>query len=214
MCVKTWHYLLTKFKCRPRGFTLLEMIVAIGIFALIIGSASWIIMHGFRYNRVIWEQLTTQNEGRRVLQQIVNQVRRAEQSSTGAYAVESAGNYEFIFFANVDGDSYRERVRFWLDNKTLKKGVIKPSGTPLQYLPGNETTAELAHNVVNISQSQPLFTYFDENYTGSESPLSSPVDITKVRIVKVKLGLEKDPSETPAPLWMESMAQVRNLKQN
>lgn len=192
---------------------MLELLVALGIFSLIIVSVSWLAIYGFRYNGIIWEQLKTQSDGRRVLREAVDVIRRAEQSSIGSYPIASAGDYDLIVYSNIDSDSYREKVRFWLDGTTLKRTVIKPSGSPLVYS-GAGQTVELAHDAVNIAKGEAVFGYFDENYTGSEAPLVQPVDITKIKVIRVRLELEKDPTETPVPLRVESTVQIRNLKNN
>ena len=44
----------------------------------------------------------------------------------------------FIFYANIDSDTLYERVRFWVEGTILKKGVIKPTGVPLDYDLQNE----------------------------------------------------------------------------
>ena len=120
-----------------KGFTLLELLVAMGIFALIIVSVSWIMIDAFRNSRIVWKQLERQGDGRKVLQKVVDEVRRAEQSSTGAYSIESAGANEIRFYANIDKDGYKEKVRFFLTGTDFKRGIIKPSGTPLSYNPVN-----------------------------------------------------------------------------
>ena len=195
------------------GFTLLELLVAMGIFAMISLVAAGFLIDTFRYKRTLWEQLETQNDGRRVLQQVVDTVRKAEESSIGGYPVVSVGDYELIIYANVDTDSLRERVRFWLDGATLKKGIIQATGNPLNYS-GTEDVVELAHNVVNFSESKPLFLYYDDTYTGTEAALSMPVDVTAVKVVRVQLKLDSDPAQEPAPLAVESVAAIRNLKEN
>ena len=192
---------------------MLELLVALGIFSLVIVSVAWLAIHGFRYNAIIWEQLKTQSDGRRVLREAIDVVRKAEQSSVGSYPIASAGAYDLSVYSNVDSDSYREKVRLWLDGTTFKRNIIKPSGSPLAYS-GAGQTVEIAHDVVNIAKGEAVFSYFDENYTGSEAPLVQPVDTTKIRIIRVRLELEKDPTETPAPLRVESASQVRNLKTN
>ena len=141
------------FEKKYKGFTLMELIVAIGIFVIIAFAANWLFVRGLRYNNVIWEQLTTQSEGRRAIQQVVDIVRKAEESSVGSYPIELADEYELIIFANVDDDSFRERVRFWLDGTTFKRGIVQPSGNPLNYS-GAEDVVELAHDVVNITKPE------------------------------------------------------------
>ncbi|MFA6427214.1 MAG: type II secretion system protein [Candidatus Magasanikbacteria bacterium] len=205
--------MLSKVKHDNQGTTLLELAVVIGIFSIITTGAVWLLITSLRSNDVMWEQLTTQSEGRKVMFQVVNEARKAEESSIGSYPIVIAGANELIFYANIDEDSFRERVRFWLDGTTLKQGVIKPSGSPLSYS-GVETVIELAHNVKNQVQGIPIFTYFNESYTGIENSLPQPVDVTHVHLIKVQLELEKDPTATPVPLHVESMVQVRNLKTN
>ena len=197
-----------------RGFTLLELLVALGIFALVIGSVTAIMVDAFRNNRIIWKQLERQTDGRKVLQQIVDDVRRAEQSSTGAYAIESAGANELRFYTNVDLDGYKEKVRFFLDGTNLKRGIIKPSGTPLTYNPANEQVIVLARNVTNLAKGVSIFTYYNQNYTGTEEALTQPVTASNVRMVKVFLELEDDPNKTPVALSVQSMAEIRSLKSN
>ena len=194
------------------AFTLLEVLIAMGIFSLLVLAVSSILITSLRSNDIIWEQLETQSDGRRVLQQVVDLARKADQSSAGAYSIATADANEFIFYANVDNDSLRERVRFWLTDTTLKKGIIKPTGNPLQYVSGNEQVTELAHNVVNIAQNVPLFLYYDANYTGSGSALTQPVDEIAVRVIKVQFELEEAPTQSPVPLHLESTVSVRNLK--
>ncbi len=203
------------FKARTdnKGFTLLELLVAMGIFSLVILASTQFFISGLRYNTIIWDQLQGQTDGRRAVKEIVDIVRKAEESSIGSYPIVLADDNELILYANVDNDSYREKVRFWLDDTTLKRGTTKPSGDPLGYS-GAESVVEIAHYIVNIAESAPLFIYYGEDYTGSEEALITPADAGSIRIVKVQLEIEKDANKTPVPLHVESMVHIRNLKEN
>ena len=201
------------YSMNKKGFTLLELLVALGIFLLLIVPISAILINGFKYNSVIWDQLEAQNDGRRAIREVADVLRKAENSSLGGFPIVSAGNNDLTVYANVDNDSYREKVRFWLDGTILKKNIIKPSGNPLSYS-GTGTTTELSHYVVNIAKNFPLFSYYDTNYTGVESSLSVPLSVTAIRVIKIDLELEKNPDKTPVPLRVENMVQVRNLKSN
>lgn len=204
---------MLNLKINNKGFTLLELLVAMGIFSLVILTATWIFISGLRYNTIIWDQLQGQTDGRRAVKEVVDIVRKAEESSIGGYPIVSAEDNELILYANVDTDSYREKVRFWLDDTILKRGITKPSGDPLNYS-GTEVVVEIAHYIVNIAEAVPLFEYYDENYIGSEEALITPADVGSIRIVKIQLEIEKDANKTPIPLHVESMVSVRNLKNN
>jgi hypothetical protein len=60
----------------------------------------------------------------------------------------------------------------------------------------------------------PLFTYYDDAYAGSGSPLGSPINVNEVRYVHMTLIVDKDPNRTPLPLRIEGGSSVRNLKDN
>jgi hypothetical protein len=101
-----------------------------------------------------------------------------------------------------------------LENGTLKRGVVNPSGNPLSYPSSDDIVVELAHSVVNLEKTVPIFSYFGEDYSGSQTALVQPVNVVDARVVKIQLELEKDPTETPIPLHVESLGQIRNLKMN
>lgn len=196
------------------GFTLLELLVAMGIFSLVIGSVAMIMTNAFKSNKIIFDQLEGQSDVRKVLEQIVDAVRKANQSSIGSYTIESAGNYELRFYSNLDNASYVEKVRYYMDGTTFKRGIITPSGNPLVYATSSEQIVELAHNVKNFVSSTPIFLYYDQNYTGTSTALTQPVTPSDVRIIKIQLDVDKDPTRSPVSLHGESMVEIRNLKNN
>jgi prepilin-type N-terminal cleavage/methylation domain-containing protein len=200
-----------------QAFTLMETLVVLSIFSILVAGASWFIIGSNRDLAVMWEQLITQNEGKKTIDHVVNYVRKAETSSVGSYAIDTAEEYSLIFYANVDEDSLVEKIEFWLDNDNiLKETITKPSSTAVSNLYQNGTvkTIKLAENVKNREQSHPVFLYYDQNYTGLESALSGSFYITDIRVVQVQLELEKDPTKTPVPLHVESKAFIRSTKTN
>ena len=195
------------------GMSIIEILVAIGIFLIVSAGTMEIFMWGFRGRDVVWEQLSTQNEGRKVVQDFVNQLRRAGQSATGGYGLESAGVQEVIFYSNLDADSFRERIRYFLVSTTLKVGIVKATGTPLAYNLGSETVTDIVHDVANTTSS--LFYYYDEDYTGATgTPMSVPIDPALVRVIGINLLLEEKPNVAPVPFAIETKASIRNLKTN
>lgn len=200
-------------KINNQGMTLLETLVAMGIFIMMIASVVEIMLWGNHGKDVVFEQLSTQNEGRQVVQDFVNDLRRANVSSIGSYPIELAQSQQIIFYSNIDSDSWRERVRYFLSGNTLKRGIIKPSGTPLVYNSAAESVVDIVHDVAN--SSTPIFYYYDQNYSGvSSTAMTYPIKISAIRMVGIKLMLEEKPNVAPVPFNIEAKTEIRNLKSN
>lgn len=202
-----------KFAKNNKGFTLIELLVSIGIFIIVLVGMANILIFAFQARDVMWEQLKTQSEGRMLIQNFVNELRSATQSSIGSHAIKKADKQEIIFYSNIDNDNLRERVRYFLDGTDFKKGVIKPTGTQMLYMTSTEAVGMIIHDVIATSTTQ-IFNYYDENYTGTEDPLSFPIQVMDIRIVEIDLFLEKDPNFSPKPLQIKTKAHIRNLKTN
>jgi len=194
------------------GFTIIEVLVSIFILTLI-GSAVYSFQKDvFSLNRIISDSLVAQDEARRTLKTMTAEIRTASPSSLGAYAIAQTATSSFTFYSNIDNDSFKERVRYFLDGTTLKKGIIKPSGAPLAYNPANETIIDLAHDVTNATTS--IFSYYDTNYDGTTQPLAEPINVSVVRLVKITIIIDRDPTKPPAPITLTTQISTRNLKDN
>jgi len=194
------------------GFTIIEILVSIFILTLIGLAVSSFAKDIFSLNRITSDSLTAQDETRRALKTMSAEIRTASPSSLGAYALAQSAMSSFTFYSNVDDDSFKERVRYFLDGTTLKKGIIKPSGTPLTYNPADEAVSELIHGVANATTS--IFSYYDKNYDGTNQALIEPIDIATVRLVKITIVTDKDPQTPPGPMTLTTQISIRNLKDN
>jgi prepilin-type N-terminal cleavage/methylation domain-containing protein len=205
---------LSEYFLRMRkGFTLFEILVAMAVFSVVVVGATWVAIYGFRYNSVVWSQLQAQNDGRRALQEMVSVLRKAEESSLGSYPLVTVEDNQIVFYANVDADNYKEKIKFYLEDSILKKSVVKPNGDPLSY-GGEETISEIAKNIINESSGQALFEYYGSDYLGVGIPLVQPVSATEVTYVRMNIQIDEDTVTTPSALQMEGGVQIRNLKQD
>ena len=194
------------------GFTLIEVLVSIFILTLIGLAVSSFFKDIFSFNRIISGSLAAQNEARRALKTMSAEIRTASPSSLGAYPLTQTAASSFAFYTNIDGDSFKEQVRYFLEGATLKKGVIKPSGSPLTYNPANEIITELIHGVANAAT--PTFSYYDENYDGTTQGLVEPINISVVRLVGITVVIDYDPTQPPGPMTLTTQINMRNLKDN
>lgn len=200
------------YRKRRFAFTITELIIAIGIFALIILTVSFWQKDIFLFNDVLNKKLIIQGEIQKTIKDFVAETRTAQISNHGHYPLEEANKDSFIFYSDIDGDNLRERIRYFLEEKTLKRGVIKPTGQPLSYNSTNEKITKLVHNLVNPNNE--IFTYYDKNYDGNNSPLPQPVDILSVRLVKITITVDEDINRPPESITGISQVLIRNLKDN
>ncbi len=190
----------------------MEILVAISIFIMIMIVVGKFVGDIFHYEDVFSGGLSAYDEARKVLQPVASEIRSASPSSLGSYAVESTGANSFVFFADINGDGLKERVRYYLSGDILMKGIIIPSGSPMQYLSNTETTSEIVHGVVN--GSTPIFTYYDSNYNGNTSPLVSPFSVQNVRLVKITLMVDENINKPPSSVMVTTQVVIRNIKDN
>jgi prepilin-type N-terminal cleavage/methylation domain-containing protein len=195
-----------------KGFSLAEIIIVTAVAAAIFMAVFNFGDSIFSFNSNAQKSLSAQSDGRRILKNITKELRSASPSSVGSYPIMAAGTSSLTFFVNLDSDAYKEQVRYFLQGSELKKGTIKPSGSPLVYNPADEQVVTLIRDVYN--GASPIFEYFDSSYTGTSTPLSLPVQITRIRLVRITVKIEKDINKSLGPIIIESQVFLRNLKDN
>jgi prepilin-type N-terminal cleavage/methylation domain-containing protein len=196
------------------GFTLIEVLATVFVSAMIavgvIALVSSILSNSGKQSTLLYSA----DQARRVSFQIEQELRNAYTSSIGSYAIDTADAQELIFFTNIDSDSGMERVRYFLQNGVLKRGVVDPSGNPLAYNFGSETVRDVQNGVAN--QSTPLFYYYGSNYDGSsDNFLAQPVDVTDVSYIKMNLMIYNRGGTSGTGIFtVTAGGTIRNLKTN
>ncbi len=194
------------------GFSALETLVAVGITGLIVVAVGTFQGNIFGLNTSLSNQLTGQNEARRVLEEITQGLRVATVAGNGSFPLDTVTATTLTYYANNDSDAGIERVRYFLSGTNLQRGVIQPSGNPVIYNPASEVVTTIMEGVAN--GAVPVFTYYDATYAGSGAALTQPVSAVAVRYVHVTLVIDKDINRPPASFRMEGGVSIRNLKDN
>lgn len=194
------------------GFSVIEFLVGMFVLALLGLSVYYFQKNIFSLNKIISGSLMTQDETRQALKSMSAEIRAVSPSSLGAYAISQTATSSFTFYSDIDGDFLKERVRYFVEGVTLKKGVIKPSGAPLTYNPLNEIVSEIARDVANAAT--PIFSYYNASYDGTTQPLIEPIDILTVRLVKITIVIDRNQSAPPGPITLTTQVSMRNLKDN
>lgn len=207
---------LARKKYSGSGMTVVEMLIAMFVFVLImVGSVFLLRQINKRYGFAI-EQGVSVNQIQHSLKTMIEEVRKGRVADSGAYAIQSADKFDFVFFADIDNDDATERTHYYLQNGSVKKGVTKSSGTPPAYPSGDQNTVTIANYVQNTS-NQPLFYYYNSNYPADQTnnPLATPVtQVNAIRLVKVDIYYNLDPYRSPDNIRLESYVEMRNLKDN
>lgn len=196
-----------------RGMTLVELIISMAIVAAVMVVITVFQKDIFTYNTNLSNIVLGQQEGKQAAKTMEKEIRMSALSETGAYPIAEASTSAITFFSDVNSDGTMDQVRYYLSSTTLKRDVIKPTGSPLTYIAGNASTSILVYNVVNAS-STPIFLYYDGTYAGTTTALTQPVNISVIRLVKITLVVDADSKRSPNPTTISEQVSVRSLKDN
>ncbi len=196
-----------------RGMTFAELLVAMAIFVVVMVAVTTFYVNILNYQSTVSGSYQTAQSAQIILKTMLQELREVEPAANGAYPLVLAGSTTITFFCDPDNDGTAEELSYTLIGKTIYQVVIQPSGSPAVYNSANQSTTTIFTNVVN-GTSTPVFQYFDTNYNGTSTPLVQPVTTTAVRLVRVNVTLDFDPTHSPAPTTYTIQASFRNLKTN
>lgn len=196
-----------------KGFTIAELVISIAIVSFILYIVGSFQYNLFSLNFSAQNSMSAQFDARHVTKYFARELREASNSSLGAYPIALASSTAITFYSDINNDGLKERVRYYLSGNKLMKGVISPTGSPLVYNSGSEVVTTSISSVSN-GTSTPIFQYYNSYFSGTSSPLSFPVNINEVRMVRMYVIIEKDSNKSPTPLRVETKVNIRNLKDN
>ena len=203
------------FKNLRDGFTLVELLVVIGIITVVGVSLSTVLTAGLKQQFFLNGHNESVEDARKAMRKMVAEIRETQDSDNGAYAVAKGDAYELIFYSDIDTDIGVERVRYISDNSGLKKGVVEPSGAnPVVYNLGSETITLLSPHVVNSEDGIPLFEYYTKDYPTVATPLATPVNIDQVSLINFVIRVKSESGGGSITSTLSSFVQPRNLKKN
>ena len=198
------------------------MIVVCGIVAVLSTSVYLIFINGNRLFTLQNNLATAENQALKaslIMQRELREARAPE--GLNLQPIEEATRQSIIFYADISDEpinNREEKIQYLLYNGYLLRGFAYFDNASqsydalpdlTSYNPGgsNPGIQAIAQYVVN--DSDPVFYYYDQNYTGSENPLSYPINLGSVKVIRVHLEIDIN-SRPPEPYIHETTIQLRN----
>lgn len=191
-----------------KGFTLIELVTTVGIISIVVSALAVFVVDNYRFQAMTITEGASLGEAQRSIGKIKRIMRGATYGENGAFPIANAQDQTLIIYADSDFDGEVERVRFWLDDTILYKGVIEPQAAADVYPPGAENSEVLSANVAN--GTEPIFSYYDESYTGTQDPLVSPSE-PSIKAVGIHLIVDTSADSTEGRYVIDTITHLRNL---
>ncbi len=204
---------ISNFKFQTQnGFTLVEMTVTLFAFAILVLGLVELYGKIFTDTGRQTAALANADQSRKMAFGIINELRNAQTANTGAYALAAADDQQLVMYANIDTDSFVEKIRYFVQNGKLYKGITKYDG--VAYPAGGEQIGVVQDSLAN--GNIPVFSYYDGSFYGgsAQSALGQPVSPTAVKFVKVSLMVYNKAGSGQSVYVAVASGAIRNLKTN
>lgn len=169
------------------GFTFIEVMITMAIIGIIFFALASIIMNYSFISNFIYARIGSQSDIQNIFSRFLDELRKSTAAASGAYNIESASTSSLVFFSNITGDPNPERIRYYLDSGSLKRGLTIATGSPMTYPAGTETILILVKNLAAASSG--IFSYYGAGNDVSSTPLTYPIDVSKIRVIKINLSV-------------------------
>ncbi|GIW66371.1 MAG: hypothetical protein KatS3mg095_0269 [Candidatus Parcubacteria bacterium] len=160
-----------------KAMTLIEILISLLIIGFIIITLFFFTINISNFNTYFVFNLGKHQEIISTANIMSRELKSMLQSNVGNYPIEKATNNEIVFYSDIDNDGLVERIRYFIENNNLKKGIVKPQGNPLSYDLNQEKILTLIYNLTNSN----IFEYYDKNN-------QLTFDINNIKIIKINLS--------------------------
>ncbi|KND50046.1 MAG: Type IV pilus pilin [Parcubacteria bacterium C7867-008] len=191
-----------------KGLSLVETMVVLALLTSIGVALSGMMQFFYQKNAFLLEQTAALDNARRSVLDAIHSIREASYGNDGTYPISAAATSSLTFFSDLDNDNSVEKVRYYLSNGTLYRGVTDSAGTPPSYAGRPEATTTVAVYVRNATSS-PIFTYYDD----SGVPLSATsTNVAAVSAVTISIWIDLNPNRAPNTFNLSETVTLRNLR--
>jgi prepilin-type N-terminal cleavage/methylation domain-containing protein len=207
------------------GFTLVELLVTMLVAGILAGGMLGLYYGTIRSVADTQNRIIGQDDARTAINQLARYVRMASSSASNQTSVTDAialaGPQELVFFADIDGDGYSDKVRYYLSGTTMKMATVAPDLTtsPPSY-PAYTTDGVVVMDGIR-NGATPMFTYYQTNpaYTSTTDAAhdnltvmtnpTSAADLAKIVAVGFTLYVNEAPKLSRGNVKLDSLVQIR-----
>lgn len=197
---------MMKMNSKYEGFTLIEVVVAIAIFTILMLAINVLFVSLYRQQGTSIAMVERTRRLNAALDMMARELREGNRGENGHYFIESAGDNVLAFYSDVDSDGLTERVSYSLAGTELIKSVTEPGADSLYA--GSPASSIISTEVQN--QGVPIFTYYDEDYTGAGAAMVLPAAVLDIKLIGVSLTVNTVQANRSYPLHIETKIQLRN----
>lgn len=196
------------------GYTFVEVMIAGFLFSSLVGLVGGFVYFFLRNYSFSFEEQQVVSQSQGALTRMIREIRNARLSEEGSWPLLVTNDNEFMFYADVTGDLRTDRVRYFVQNTSLMRGVIEPTAFPVSYPIQNEVISAVVDAIDTSSGT--IFQYYNGDWPGDtvNNPLAPSQRLSQTRYVNVRLTLNPTQNFGPEPLVLSSGVSIRSLKTN
>ncbi|MBI5147888.1 MAG: fibronectin type III domain-containing protein [Parcubacteria group bacterium] len=188
------------------GFSVIEILVNIAIVVSIVATIGFLSQFLASGGLFLSRGLEAHRDFQQALNEMSSELRSMGQSGLGSYPIAAAGTSSVAFYSDIYQNGVFERIRYFMENGALKKGVITPTGNPLVYGESSEQILQIVSGIATTTSG--IFSYYGEN----GSSLSFPVDVSAIRMISVNATVNSEEKNKAAPAPFQMKITPRNLR--
>lgn len=192
-----------KHRARKNGFTLVEILIALGLFSIITVALSSFLSRSLWSYRIKKQDSELQEKAAHVMREFEQMTRAGNK-----VILAEANELKFYRFFDLESASPTQ-VRYFKEGNEFKIGVTEPLGTEpnITYPQSAERIDLIVGDVTNLDS---IFMYYD----GTGTELESPIDTTKIRMIELEITLDQNPNIPPEAVTEITRVTLRNMKDN
>ncbi len=211
---------MTNHQSWQKGLTITELLLTLMIGSLLIAAITTLMAAAFQVPKREQEQGTITAEGRRVLDQVSDELRGAQSIDWNGngridnyyheeYWLLSADRYSAVFYVYDDRLGEVVKVTYYLDGTNFKRQVTRLSGSSSGCAQTPDTPTIVASGIRNNEQNQDIFCYKQQDFPGNHC-MHMPVGLPRqAKYIEMTFIVDADTQQAPSSTTIRTAVRPR-----